>query len=506
MSTHLIPDSPESATRAIPPPAPTPATGPGCWALLRPLILRIHFYAGILIGPFLLIAAFTGLLYTATPQIEGITYHELTHVTAGGPTKPLSAQVAAARASHPTGDILEVDPPEAADRTTRVVFSDSTVPSTYAMSVFVDPHDAQVVGRVRSMGQWLGIRAWIDDLHRNLHLGAFGRNYSELAASWLWVVLLGGLALWIGRRRKDKRLRRLITPDLRTTGRGRSLSWHGAVGTLIAIGLLGLSVSGLTWSRYTGAKISDLRSELSWTTPSPSTALPHAEHTTDDDMGDMSGMSGMSGMTGMAGMTGKGGTSSGTSKDAAISEGVGIDGVYQTARTAGLGNPLVLTPPADDDSAWTAGENKRSWPTHYDTITVDPADGRILHRVNSADWPFMAKVSDWIVGAHMGILFGLPNQLALACLAIGLIVVILYGYRMWWQRRPRGASALRFGPAPARGAWRRLPVPVLLVLLAAVVFVGWLMPLLGISLVVFLLLDAILQGVRSRRYARTGTS
>jgi hypothetical protein len=30
---------------------------------LRPLLLRLHFYAGVLVGPFILTAAITGLLY-----------------------------------------------------------------------------------------------------------------------------------------------------------------------------------------------------------------------------------------------------------------------------------------------------------------------------------------------------------------------------------------------------------------------------------------------------------
>ncbi len=30
---------------------------------LRPLLVRLHFYAGVFVGPFILIAAVTGLLY-----------------------------------------------------------------------------------------------------------------------------------------------------------------------------------------------------------------------------------------------------------------------------------------------------------------------------------------------------------------------------------------------------------------------------------------------------------
>jgi hypothetical protein len=40
----------------------------GWWSgELRPLLLRVHFYAGLFVGPFLLLAAVTGLLYTTTP-------------------------------------------------------------------------------------------------------------------------------------------------------------------------------------------------------------------------------------------------------------------------------------------------------------------------------------------------------------------------------------------------------------------------------------------------------
>jgi hypothetical protein len=41
------------------PAPPRPAAAPtraGTWSLLRPLVLRIHFWAGVLVGPFLLVA------------------------------------------------------------------------------------------------------------------------------------------------------------------------------------------------------------------------------------------------------------------------------------------------------------------------------------------------------------------------------------------------------------------------------------------------------------------
>jgi uncharacterized iron-regulated membrane protein len=49
----------------------------------------------------------------------------------------------------------------------------------------------------------------------------------------------------------------------------------------------------------------------------------------------------------------------------------------------------------------------------------------------------------------MGDFFGLANQLLLAALAIGLITVIIWGYRMWWQRRPtRNGNRALVGAPP----------------------------------------------------------
>lgn len=193
------------------------------WSSLRPVLMRLHFFAGLLVAPFILVAAFTGLLYTATPQIEQLVYKDQLKVEAAATSISLSDQVAAARSTHPDGDVLEVNPSEASNRSTRVVFSDATVPDDYAMSVFVDPHSGEVLGQVKSFGQWLGVRAWVDELHRNLHLGSIGRHYSEMAASWLWVILLSGTVLWINKRRRQRKSS-LFIADKARSGRPAALS------------------------------------------------------------------------------------------------------------------------------------------------------------------------------------------------------------------------------------------------------------------------------------------
>jgi uncharacterized iron-regulated membrane protein len=58
----------------------------------------------------------------------------------------------------------------------------------------------------------------------------------------------------------------------------------------------------------------------------------------------------------------------------------------------------------------------------------------------------------------MGRLFGLANQILLATVAVGLAAIIIWGYRMWWQRRPtRADRRAPVGTPPARGTWQNLP-------------------------------------------------
>jgi uncharacterized iron-regulated membrane protein len=167
----------------------------------------------------------------------------------------------------------------------------------------------------------------------------------------------------------------------------------------------------------------------------------------------------------------------------------------------GLHGPLTIGVPADLRTAWTVTEQDGR-----DSVAVDATTGTITDRIDFAGWPLMAKLTQWGIYAHMGNLFGLANQILLAALALGLICVIVWGYRMWWQRRPvRTDRAAPVGRPPARGAWRELRRPVVAVCLVGVVAVSWALPALGVTLAAFLLVDVIL-GVVARQRARRGPS
>ncbi|MFC9791200.1 PepSY-associated TM helix domain-containing protein [Streptomyces sp. NPDC127584] len=482
--TTEAPPSAPTRTTDPDPAAPAPADTPtppqrkaGTWSALRPLVLRLHFYAGVLVAPFLLVAAASGLLYALSFQAEKFVYaHEL-EVPVGEQTLPLSRQVDIAREANPNGTVTAVWPGAEPGATTRVLMADPDVPEDTSLAVFVDPYTGEVRGRLPSYGSSgaLPLRTWIDGLHRDLHLGEIGRNYSELAASWLWVIALGGLALWLGRRRKNRRA--LFVPEGGPASRRRTLSWHGTVGLWAVAGLVALSATGLTWSRYAGENIGTVQDGLGGATPTLTATVGDAP------------AGGSSEHEGHGG-----GHTGGTTPQGPD---IGIDGALDAARAAGIDSPSVSLVLPAEGKGYVIKETDTRFPLQLDSVALNPADGTVVDRLAFADYPLLAKLTRIGIDAHTGVFLGLFNQLLLAALALALVLLIVWGYRMWWLRRP--------GRPAARGAWRRIPVTMLLPLGAVTALVAWFVPLLGLSLLLFLAVDLALALV-SRLRARSRTS
>ncbi len=424
----------------------TTSTPPRTSLAWRGLFLRLHFYAGVLVGPFVLIAALTGVLYALTPQLESWVYSDQLRVPVSAQQLSLDDQVQAAIATSPAGDLVAVRPAAEPGDTTRVLFAEKGLGESERRAVFVDPGNGKVTGDLVVYGSSgsLPLRMTLSQLHRNLMLGEPGRLYSELAASWLWVVALGGLVLWITRPRNSKRIRK-----------------HGLLGVWVLAGALFLSATGLTWSAYAGENVATLRQTLGWTTPS--LKIPgggdhsgHDEHT-----------------------------------EAPAADPSDIDNVLAAARSWGIDATKVEIglPVA---GVWKVAEIEKGLPTQGDSVAIQ--DGEVVSSVKFADFPLAAKLTRWGIDAHMGVLFGWVNQLLLLLLGGGLVTLVVLGYRMWWKRRPTSG----FGRPTPRGQWRKAPPVALVALGVGALVIGWFVPLLGISLVAFLIIDALL-GLKARK-------
>lgn len=179
----------------------------------------------------------------------------------------------------------------------------------------------------------------------------------------------------------------------------------------LLVGLLFLSATGLTWSTYAGANFSSVLDAADGQRPSLDTTLPQAS-AGGDDGGSHAGHT-------------AGGSGDSTDATSDAPDAGAVDTVLSTAREAGLHVPVEMSPPAEAGTAWSVAQTDTTWPVRLDQVAVDPNDGTIVNELHFSDWPLLVQFTKFGIDAHMGLLFGLANQILLASLAIGLICLII---------------------------------------------------------------------------------
>ena len=106
----------------------------------------------------------------------------------------------------------------------------------------------------------------------------------------------------------------------------------------------------------------------------------------------------------------------------------------------------------------------------------------MLADVGYRDYGVAGRVIEWGVNMHTGRQFGWVNQLVMLAGCLAILVLAVSAAVMWWKRRPQGRLA-----APPRRAGDRAAAGAIAV--AAVL--GLIYPLLGASMLVALLVDAL---------------
>jgi len=473
----------------IPEPQPSqlparPAASHKGW--LGQLLLRLHFYAGIFIGPFILVAALSGALYSLTPQIEQAVYAKQLQAPVAASYLPLADQIGAANAHVGEGNTpVAVRPAPGPGDTTRAMYADPNLGESETRAVFVDPATAEIRGDLTAYGTSgsLPLRTWVDQLHRNLHLGEAGRLYSELAASWLGITALAGIGLWVLRIRKTKRRKDLLRPNPNAKGYRKLASWHGSLGLWVLLGAFFLSATGITWSTYGGANVSELRSALNWATPSVATALSGSADASVDEHAHHHGAA--------------------ASPAGAAVNPAAFDTMLSIGREMNINTGLVeIKPPPAEGKAWVVQEIQRSFPTEVDAVSINGQTLQVIDRVDFKELSLAAKLTRWGIDIHMGSMFGLPNQVLLFVIASAIAALVVLGYAMWWKRRPTRIPARPVGKPPARGAFARAPWWGSALVLLAAAGLGIFLPLLGISLAGFLAVDLMVGRFQARRARR----
>jgi uncharacterized iron-regulated membrane protein len=221
-----------------------PERAPSFPALYR-AVWRWHFYAGLVVVPFLLVFAVTGLIMVYGNSVETFL-GERYPVTPGGTRLGVVAQARAAEAAIAGGTLrLYVHPADDARASVFLVAADG---KDHVVSV--DPHDGRILGTIVKDDSWF---YWADHIHGTLLLGDFGDRLQEIAAGLGIVLVLTGLTLWWPRNGRG--WAQALLPNLALRGRALWRQLHMSFGFYFAIVLLFFLVSGMAWTGIWGTRI-----------------------------------------------------------------------------------------------------------------------------------------------------------------------------------------------------------------------------------------------------------
>lgn len=482
-------------------------------AVLR-RIWRIHFWVGLFAAPVLVVLACSGLVILYSQPLDTWLNRGLFVVEQGYQAVPLDDQVATAK-QH-VGANYSVDavtPPAGPDRSTRVDFLAPDAPEYPAgeanlTQVFVDPYTGEYLGQ---RSQLSGLVGWANQLHRMFgndgpqvqlpslgHLIApsaypdatipvgIGNLWMELTAVWILVLLASGIYLWWPRA--IEAAKPLLRVRWRTGGRIVWRDVHALTGVVIAVILIGYTLSGMTWSRYWGE---NWRAFSSTVTPSAEIDAP----STPAKLGDYDRL---------------GRRIPWAATDDPIPASTPIDAVPPRLSLADVdriakGEHMVpgyaIIPPSDtDDGAETVYGSftvVNAWPqklSEQRTLYLDQFTGQTITNATAAQDGALARLTSFGVAMHMGNQYGLLTRIMATIACLGVLTSVVTGLLMWWKRRPAGGSGLPARAATPRGA--------VVVMSAAAVVLGVLFPVFGLSVLVVLAVEAVIAlRARSRRTA-----
>ncbi|RKJ16668.1 PepSY domain-containing protein, partial [Butyricicoccus sp. 1XD8-22] len=158
-------------------------------------IWRWHFYAGLIIAPFLVILAITGAIYLFQPQIEQQLYQDYYEVTPTGERVSADQQIATVKEHYPKALVTSYRPGETETRSSEVGINLDGVSYT----VFMDPYTGNEIGQLNDSDR---IMDRIEEIHGELMIGTIGDRIVELVTCWAIVLIITGLYLWFPRKNK----------------------------------------------------------------------------------------------------------------------------------------------------------------------------------------------------------------------------------------------------------------------------------------------------------------
>ncbi|MGM0847288.1 MAG: PepSY-associated TM helix domain-containing protein [Bacillota bacterium] len=433
-------------------------------------VWRWHFYAGIFVAPFLLVLAISGGVYLFKPQIESNLYQEHFYVEGnveGKQVLTLAQQTQAANRELGEGaSILSVKQYDDPLRTTELSYMENG----NMMYAFINPYTGGYQGSLAADETFSSI---FTRIHSEWFAGgSFVNLLVELAACWTLILVLTGLYLWWPRKKSG--IWGTVLPRLGKKGRVFWRDLHAVPAFWLSVFITILILTGLPWTSVVGEQINKLATAAN---SYPQYALsfgpkPESVLTTKDVIGE--------GPWATENMEVPASAGSGNAKT--------LDEIKQVAHRNEVQKPYTISLPQGEKGVYTLATSHTK-PGDNATLNVDQYSGEVLSDVRFADYGLMAKAITVGIALHEGRLFGLANQLLGAITCLGIVLMVFSSFIMWRKRKPKETFGAPAAMNDAKVKWG---------VIAILAVLGLLMPLVGLSILIIVIIDFMVLSLRKR--------
>jgi uncharacterized iron-regulated membrane protein len=451
----------------------SPATA-GNTSLYR-AVWRWHFYAGLLILPFMILMAITGAAYIYRDEIDDWYHSDLKFVeVSNSTTLPMSVQIEAAEAAVP-GNTVKVLPAASPDRSSEIVIA---AKAGGKEAVYVDPYTAEVLGHMpdRTTIMWVVRR-----IHSLAEFGTIPNYIIEIASGWAILLVLTGMYLWWPRGNQKGGV-----VSLRETPK-RRIWWrdaHAVTGIFIGVFIIFMAGTGMFWSVFWGKYANQFANGTPNGYPSgvrvevPLSTIPMI-----DAFGDTSWTNENIPLPQSV---------DGGADNAVAASPIGIDQAITKFEEMGITPGYAVSLPRGETGVYSASVYPNDLSLQR-VIHLDQYSARPLIDMGYADYGPFGKIMEFGINVHMGQEFGIANQVFLLVICALIIFMSVSAGVMWWKRRPSGA----LGVPPMPRDTSRIAVVTAILAIGGIIY-----PMVGASMIVIWLLDYLLVA-RPQRKLRT---
>ncbi|MBD9529778.1 PepSY domain-containing protein [Paracoccus sp. PAR01] len=423
-------------------------------------VWRWHFYAGLLVLPFLITLSITGAMYVFRDEIDNWYHADLKRIAVQESKRlPPTALVASALDAVPGKAVKYTDPTDAGASTEITVNTEAG-----RMAVYVNPYNGLVLGAMpdRSTLMWT-----VRQLHSFKYFGTYTRYIIEIAAGWSILLVGTGIYLWWPRGQKGGGVSVRGRPQRRVFWR----DLHAVTGLGVGGFIVFLAITGMPWSGVWGAKVNEWANSSNFGYP--------------DGVRVNVPMSGQK-LDAVA-------KTAWSLEQAQIPESTGrgtpitLDDAVVKLDALGLHRGYAVSLPQKPEAVFSGSVYPDDL-SQQRVVHLDQYSGQPLLDMSYADYGPLGKSLEWGINTHIGQTFGVLNQIILLVACAAIVALAVFAAMMWWKRRPSGS--LGVPPLPQnRRVFRGL--------IAILAVGGVIFPLVGASLLVMLVLDMAFVRLRS---------